>query len=194
MTSSPARRLHRRTSRRLAPGDRRAGRQPRQAHLLGQLGTSRRSRRRAHAFVRANIGDRAVVAELLAAIARARVNSPPRRRRPLDPRARRVREDQRAGHVRAARGGARALDRAAGGSATRSGSCTCRPTRSTARSAPTSAVLRDDRVRAQQPVLGVEGLVRHFVRAYRHTYGLPTVTTNCSTTTARGSFPRSSSR
>jgi dTDP-glucose 4,6-dehydratase len=34
----------------------------------------------------------------------------------------------------------------------------------------------------------------HLVRAYHHTYGLPVLTTNCSTTTARTTFPRSSSR
>ena len=42
-------------------------------------------------------------------------------------------------------------------SAPRSASCTCRPTRSTDRSARRSRVQRDDAVRAEQPVLRVEG-------------------------------------
>ena len=37
---------------------------------------------------------------------------------------------------------------------------------------------RRDEVRAAQPLLGLESLVRHFVRAYHDTYGMPTLVTN----------------
>ena len=95
-----------------------------------------------HVFVHGDIGDRALVAALLGDASAARDRELRRRepRRPLDRRARATFiADQRRRHLRAAGGGARATGRALPTARARcaSASCTCRPTRSTARSAPT---------------------------------------------------------
>ena len=77
-------------------------------------------------------------------------------------------------------------------SARRSASCTFRPTRSTARSARRSGVHRNHAVRAEQPVFGVEGGVRPSgARVASHLRAADRHDATARTTTARGSFPKS---
>ena len=86
---------------------------------------------------------------------------------------------------------ARILERAARRRARRrSASCTCRPTRSTARSGPT--IRRSPRrtpYAPNSPYSASKAASDHLVRAYHHTYGLPTLTTNCSNNYGPHQFP-----
>ncbi len=132
-----------------------------------------------HVLVQADICDRDRVRELLAG--------------PLDPRPWGIHPDQRRRHLQSARGGACLVGR---------------PRRRRARRLPVPArlhgrgvrlprrgrsrVQRDDRVRPQQPLLRLQGRLGpsdHLVRAYHHTYGLPTLTTNCSNNYGPYQFP-----
>ena len=78
---------------------------------------------------------------------------------------------------------ARALLVGAAGRATRrrSASCTSRPTRSTARSAATTRPSpRRTPYEPNSPYSASKAASDHLVRAWHHTYGLPVLTTNCS--------------
>ena len=144
----------------------RAARQSRQAHLRRQPrqpAIARAGRRATCSCAAISAMRRSSVACCAAHRPRAIVNfAAESARRSLDPRARSVHRDQRRRHLRAARrghaiGGRRCRRRARRHFA----SSTCRPTRSTARSdRDRSGVHRDDRVCAEQSVLGVEGRVR----------------------------------
>ena len=173
----------------------RAGRQPRQAHLRRQPRQPRGAARRRAAPLRARrhrrprAGRRAAGAAPAARDRQFRGREP---RRPLDPRPGGVRRDQRRRHVPSARGGARLLGGAAASEARgHSASCTSRPTRSTARSARTiAAFTRDDApTRRTVPYSASKAASDHLVRAYHHTYGLPTLTTNCSNNYGPFQFP-----
>ena len=166
--------------------DRRAGRQPRRAHLRRQPARTSRSLDgdARHVFVQGDIGDRR-------AARRAAGRAPAARRRPLrgreprrpqHPRPGGVRPDQRRRHLHAARGGARALGGAGRGRARApSASSTSRPTRSTARSRPTRRRSpRRIRYEPNSPYSASKAASDHLVRAWHHTYGLPVLTTNCS--------------
>ena len=117
-----------------------------------------------HHFVRGDIGDADQVATLLREH-RPSAHRPFRRReprRPLDRRSRRFHPDQCAGHVQSCwsrpRRYWRQLDPAARDR--RSAFCTCRRMRSTARWDRTIRLLRDDGLRAEQPLCRVEGVHR----------------------------------
>ena len=167
--------------------DRRAGRQPRQADLRRQprQPRARCATTRATCSCAATSATAALVgAAARASTGRARSSTSPPRRTSTARSTGPARSSQTnvVGTFDAARGGARALAALPrGASATRSASCTSRPTRSTARSAPDDAgVHRDDALRAEQPYSASKAASDHLVRAYHHTYGLPTLTTNCS--------------
>ena len=73
---------------------------------------------------------------------------------------------------------------------THSASCTSRPTRSTARSArPTRPSPRRTPYAPNSPYAASKAAADHLVRAYHHTYGLPTLTTNCSNNYGPYQFP-----
>ena len=142
---------------------RRAGRQSRQAHLRGQPrqpAVRSRSDDR-HVFVRGDIGDRALVGALLREHRpRAIVNFAAESHvdRSIHGPAAFI-ETNVVGTFNLLDADARVVGGAAAGR-TRgaSASCTCRPTRSTARSAATDPAFSETTaVRAEQPVLGVEG-------------------------------------
>ena len=148
---------------------------------------------RRHVFVRGDIGDAALVGQLLATH-RPRAVVQLRRgiaRRPLDRRPGGVHRDERHRHVPPAGGGARAPREArAEPRASGSASCTCRPTRCTARSGRTirrSPRRRRTRRTARTPRR--KAASDHLVRAWHHTYGLPTLTTNCSNNYGPYQFP-----
>ena len=100
-------------------------------------------------------------------------------------------QHQRRRHLHPARGGARALGRAAGGRARRrSASSTSRPTRSTARSAATTPPFTEtDAYEPNSPYSASKAASDHLVRAWHHTYGLPVLTTNCSNNYGPYQFP-----
>ena len=117
-----------------------------------------------HVFVQGDIGDRALVDQLLAehkprAIVQLRGRVA---RGPLDPRPRRLRADQCGRHLPPARVGARLLAKLPARARRRpSASCTSRPTRSTARLGATDpAFTETPSLRAQQPLLGQQGRQR----------------------------------
>ncbi len=77
----------------------------------------------------------------------------------------------------------------------RSASSISRRTRCTARSPPArSGVHGGDRLRPQLPLRGLEGRERPPGAGLQHTYGLPTLTTNCSNNYGPTIFRRSFSR
>ena len=84
--------------------------------------------------------------------------------------------------------------RATGGAASpaeqrrRSASSTSRPTRSSARSARTASSPRDA-LPPDSPYSASKAASDHLVRAWHHTYGLPTVVTNCSNNYGPYQFP-----
>ena len=176
--------------------ERRAGRQPRQAHLRRQPREPRgaRGRRAPRLRARRHRRPRAASTQLLARAPAARGRALRRRepRRPLDPRAGGVRPDQRRRHVHAARGRARPTG---GALARRRSASVPLPARLHRRGlrlarARRSRVHRDHAVRAEQPLLRVARPARdHLVRAYHHTYGLPALTTNCSNNYGPFQFP-----
>ena len=72
----------------------------------------------------------------------------------------------------------------------RSASCTCPPTRCTARSAPDDPPFSETTPYApNSPYAASKAASDHLVRAYHHTYGLPTLTTNCSNNYGPYQFP-----
>ena len=103
----------------------------------------------------------------------------------------RVHRDQRRRHLQPARRHARVVDGAAAGRARRvSASCTCRPTRSTARCPrPNRHSPRRTAYAPNSPYSASKAASDHLVRAYHHTYGLPTLTTNCSNNYGPYQFP-----
>ena len=168
--------------------------QSRQAHLRRQSAASLAAIDNApsYRFAKVDICDRARddrgVRDL-----RARRRDPSRRRnprRPLDRRPRRVHPDQHRRHVHAARGGARLLAGAAGGDgATRSASSTSPPTRSTARLGPTARSPKTTPYAPKLALFRLQGGADHLVRAWRRTYGLPVVISNCSNNYGPCQFP-----
>ena len=71
-----------------------------------------------------------------------------------------------------------------------SGFCTSPPTKCLARSAPSDAAFSENTPYApNSPYAASKAASDHFVRAYHHTYGLPTLTTNCSNNYGRFQFP-----
>ena len=89
--------------------------------------------------------------------------------------------------LEAARAFVAALD--AGGARRRSASCTCRPTRSTARSAPSGLFSEETPYAPNSPYAASKAAADHLVRAYFHTYGLPVLITNCSNNYGPFQFP-----
>ena len=75
------------------------------------------------------------------------------------------------------------------GRATASASSTSRPTRSTARSAPTGYFTERRPTRPNSPYSASKAASDHLVRAWHHTYGLPTLITNCSNNYGPYQFP-----
>ena len=74
--------------------------------------------------------------------------------------------------------------------ATPSASCTSRPTRSTARSGPRDPAFTETTPYApNSPYSASKAGSDHLVRAYHHTYGLPSLTTNCSNNYGPFQFP-----
>ena len=145
-----------------------------------------------HVFVRGDIGDRALVARCCASTGpRAIVHFAAESHvdRSIDGPGR-VRPDQRRRHLRAARGGARVLGGAAGGGA--------RPFRflhvSTdevygSLGADGPAFTETTPYAPNSPYSASKAAADHLVRAYHHTYGLPTLTTNCSNNYGPYQFP-----
>ena len=156
--------------------------------------TSRRSTAIArHVFVRGDIGDRALVDALLAQHRpRAIVNFAAESHvdRSIHGPAAFI-ETNVVGTftlLEAARAWWSALPRAP--SARRSASSTSRPTRSTARSRPTIRAFTETTPYApNSPYSASKAASDHLVRAYHHTYGLPTLTTNCSNNYGPYQFP-----
>ena len=72
---------------------------------------------------------------------------------------------------------------------TRSASCTSRPTRSSARSAPDGFFDETTPYDPRSPYSASKAASDHLVRAWHHTYGLPTVITNCSNNYGPYQFP-----
>ena len=69
-------------------------------------------------------------------------------------------------------------------------SCMCRPTKSTARLAPDDPPFTETTAYApNSPYSASKAASDHLVRAYHHTYGLPTLTTNCSNNYGPYPFP-----
>ena len=165
---------------------RRAGRQPRRAHLRRQprnLAGSQGDAR--HVFVHGDIGDRALV-DAPAAHPPAARRDPLRRReprRPQHPRPGGVRADQRRRHLHAAGGGARLLGATAEPDAAAGVPLPPRvaPTRSTARWRPDEPAFTETHpYEPNSPYSASKAASDHLVRAWHHTYGLPVLTTNCS--------------
>ena len=146
-----------------------------------------------HVFVRGDIGDRALVAALLARAPAARDRQLRRRdaRRPLDPRPGGVHRDQRRRHVRAARGDARVVDDAArrpSATAFRFLHVSTDEVYGSLR--PTDPAFSETTPYApNSPYSASKAASDHLVRAYHHTYGLPTLTTNCSNNYGPRQFP-----
>ena len=144
-------------------------------------------------FVHGDIGDRALVAKLLRrAPADAIVNFAAEiARRPLDRRPGRVRRDQRRRHVRAARGGARATGESLSRGAARALPFLHVSTDEVYGSlGPDGPLHRDDaRTRPTRRTAASKAAADHLVRAYHHTYGLPTLITNCSNNYGPYQFP-----
>ena len=170
------------------------GAEPRQADLCGEPGGAGggRAATRATGFVQADIcdrrGRRRGVRRLRARRRHASGGREPRR--PLDRRARRLHHDQRRRHLRAAGRRAGVLARPAGrAGATRSASCTSRPTRSTARSAPEGRFTETTPYDPNSPYSASKAAADHLVRAWHRTYGLPVVMTNCSNNYGPYQFP-----
>ena len=175
--------------------DGRAGRQPRQADLRRQpRATSPRSRGDArHAFVqRRHLRPRRSLQRLLRRAPAARDRALRRRepRRPLDRRpGRRSCRPTSSARSSCSRPRAPTGARSTAREATPSASCTSRPTRSTARSAPTTAFTETTPYEPNSPYSASKAASDHLVRAYHHTYGLPTLTTNCSNNYGPYQFP-----
>ena len=74
-------------------------------------------------------------------------------------------------------------------SARASASCTSRPTRCTARSAPTGAFRETTPYEPNSPYSASKAGADHLVRAWHHTYGLPALITNCSNNYGPYQFP-----
>ena len=174
---------------------RRAGRQPRQAHLRRQPGEPGHLCKGdpRHVFVQGDIGDRALVERLLA-----------------EHRPRAVVNFAAESHVdRSIHGpgdfiqtnvvgtfrlleAARAYWSALAGDAKgpASASSTSPPTRSTARSRQDEpAFTETHRYEPNSPYSASKAASDHLVRAYHHTYGLPVLTTNCSNNYGPYHFP-----
>ena len=108
-------------------------------------------------------------------------------RRPLDRRPGRLHRHQRHRHLHAARGGPRL---AGHGSRAPSASTTSRPTRSSARWAPTGHFTETTPYAPNSPYSASQGRVSdHLVRAWDETYGLPVVLSNCSNNYGPFHFP-----
>ncbi len=131
--------------------------------------------------------------ELFAELSARRRDAPGRRepRRPLDRRARRVHPDQRGRHLHAARRKrSRLLARPArGAKQTPSAFITSRPTRCSARSAPSGIFTETTAYEPHSPYSASKAASDHLVRAWHHTYGLPVVVTNCSNNYGPYHFP-----
>ena len=146
-----------------------------------------------HELVRGDIGDRALVSSLLRTHQPGGGGQLRRResRRSLDHGTGGLRRDESASapspcSTRSRPTGARSKATRA----TRSASCTCPPTRSTARSGPTIAAFSETTPYApNSPYSASKAGSDHLVRAYHHTYGLPVLTTNCSNNYGPFQFP-----
>ena len=73
--------------------------------------------------------------------------------------------------------------------ATASASSTSRPTRCSARSAPTGSFTETTPYEPNSPYSASKAASDHLVRAWHHTYGLPVVITNCSNNYGPYQFP-----
>jgi dTDP-glucose 4,6-dehydratase len=70
-----------------------------------------------------------------------------------------------------------------------SASCTCRPTRCTARWPDRPGLHRTAPYEPNSPYSASKAASDHFVRAWHHTYGMPVITTNCSNNYGPRQFP-----
>ena len=181
----------RQTAGRPAAGPRR---QPRQADLRRQprLARTGRATTPATSSSGATSATAPLVARLLAEHAPVGRRQLRRRdpRRPLDRRPPRLPRHERRRHLRAPHRRPRLL---AGPrrprAATPSGSSTSRPTRFTARSAPTGKFTEATAYDPHSPYSASKAASDHFVRAFHDTYGLPTLVTNCSNNYGPYQFP-----
>ena len=108
--------------------------------------------------------------------------------RSLDRWAGRIHSDQHRRHLHAAAGSAALLARAR--AAQRAfASIISRPTRCSARSAPTASSPRYTAYAPNSPYSASKAASDHLVRAWRETYGLPTLVTNCSNNYGPYHFP-----
>ena len=146
-----------------------------------------------HVFVRGDIGDRSLRRRAARArIARARSStSRPRATSTGRSTARRLSSrPTSSARSRCSRPRARSGRRCPRPSATHSASCTSRPTKSSARSRPDDPPFTETTAYAPNcPYSASKAAADHLVRAYHHTYGLPTLTTNCSNNYGPCQFP-----
>jgi dTDP-glucose 4,6-dehydratase len=70
-----------------------------------------------------------------------------------------------------------------------SASCRCRPTRSTARSAPTGYFTETTPLHPNSPYSASKAGADHLVLAYQHTFGFPALVTRCSNNYGPYQFP-----
>ena len=75
------------------------------------------------------------------------------------------------------------------GRAMRFASCTCRPTKCTARSVAKAPSAKRRAYAPNSPYAASKAGADHLVRAYAHTYGLPVLITNCSNNYGPFQFP-----
>ena len=144
-------------------------------------------------FVQADIADRAADAGARRRVPARRGHAPRRRepRRPLDRRPGRVRRTPTCvGTYALLAGRPRLLARARPArAATPSASSTSRPTRCSARWAPTGCSTRRHAYDPNSPYSATKAASDHLVRAWHHTYGLPVLLTNCSNNYGPYQFP-----
>ena len=173
---------------------RRAGRQPRQAHLRRQPAQPRRARRRrAPRFVRGDICDRAARRAALAEAPAARDGALRGRepRGPLDPRARRDFIQTNVVGTFTLLEAARAYWQTLGGSAKDAFRFLHVSTDEVYGSlgADDPAFTETTPYAPNSPYSASKAASDHLVRAYHHTYGLPVLTTNCSNNYGPYQFP-----
>ena len=111
--------------------------------------------------------------------------------RPLDRRPGRLHPDQRRRHLHACwrRRAPTGRELAGGGASDASASFTSRPTRCSARSGATGLFTEDTPYDPRSPYSASKAASDHLVRAWRHTYGLPVLVTNCSNNYGPYQFP-----
>ena len=170
-----------------------AGRQHRQADLCGQSRFASRRGRQSALCLRADLHLRGRTAAQSVRQVPARRRDEPRGREPcrsLDRRPRRIHPDQHCRHLHAAAGSAAPLAKAAGREA-RAVSLPARLDRRGVRLArrPTARSSETTAYAPNSPYSASKASSDHLVRAWRETYELPTLVTNCSNNYGPYHFP-----